>query len=145
MARRESRKSETFLKKALIFGALAVIVAGAARCGGRKGDYIGEFDLSHYCLETWSGEHMCGNSRYGCGGDELDPDRSLAVPEEVLEKYPVGTRVILVYPDGREEKRVIEDTGRALGRLGRLDLPVETHEEAMERGVIENVKLYEMK
>ncbi len=139
---REQQPSKP-IKKAFIFAALAALTLAAARCGGRRGEYIGTFDVSHYCLETWSGQyHICGNSAYGCEGDKLSPDRSLAAPASVLEKYPVGTKVLLVYPDGSKEKRVIEDTGRALERLHRLDLPVKTHREAVELGVIEGVELY---
>lgn len=88
---------------------------------------------------------MCGNSEYGCRGDELTPEKSLAVPKYLLDKYPVGTKVMAVYPDGNEEVLIIHDTGQALGRLNRIDLPVRTHKEAMRRGVIENVELYTLK
>ncbi len=136
-----SKQGGRSLRLAAIFGALAVLALAVTRCGGR-GEYIGTFDLSHYCLEVWNGDHMCGNSAYGCGGDRLVPGKSLAVPAGVLEKYPVGTKVVLVYPNGREERLIIHDTGRALEELGRLDMPVYSHSEALELGVIEGVKLY---
>ncbi len=141
---RGSAGQNRHLKMAAIFGALAVLTLAVTRCGGR-GEYIGTFDLSHYCLEVWNGSHICGNSAYGCGGDRLVPGKSLAVPADVLEKYPVGTKVVLVYPDGKEEHLIIQDTGRALGELGRLDMPVYSHSEALELGVVENVKLYAAK
>ncbi len=142
--RREPRP----LKMALLCGAAAVLIAAAVRCGridDKRGEYIGRFDLSHYCLETWNEYHSCGNSEYGCEGDRLRPGVSLAVPGSVLEKYPVGTRVLLVYPDGRQEERVIEDTGAALEELNRIDLPVKTHDEALELGVISGVKMYTLR
>lgn len=125
---------------------LLLLVLAIKLHAGRKGEYIGTFDMSHYCLETWEGEyHICGNSAYGCRGDRLVPGKSIAVPKSVLEEYPVGTKVLLRYPDGRKERLVIHDTGRVLEALGRIDMPVSTHREAMSRGVVENVELYTLK
>ena len=141
----DNRRRQT--KRGLLMAAILILIALAVRFhGGSKGEYIGTFDVSHYCLEVWEGEyHICGNSPYGCGGDRLVPGESLAVPGSVLEKYPVGTKVMLRYPDGKKETLVIQDTGRALERLWRLDLPVSTHKEALSRGVIEDVELYKIK
>lgn len=111
-------------------------------CFPRRGEYIGTFDLSHYCLEQWDGYHMCGNSAYGCEGDKLVPGKSVAVPASVLEEYPVGTKVMAIYPDGGRTVLVIHDTGGALERMGRIDVPVKTHSEAMRLGVISDVELY---
>lgn len=139
--------SGKIFRKRLILGTLAAAVSVmAVKCAlPGKGDYIGEFDMSHYCLEQRSGYHICGNSAYGCNGDKLQPGRSVAVPASVIKKYPVGTKVLAVYPDGSSDNLVIQDTGSALERLHRIDMPVETHEEAMRLGVIKNVKLYKMR
>ena len=133
-------------KRGLAAVVVLILIALALKLQvGVKGEHIGTFDVSHYCLEVWNGYHICGNSPYGCGGDRLVPGKSLAVPGSVLEKYPVGTRVLLQYPDGKKEKLIIQDTGRALERMGRIDLPVSTHDEALRRGVIEGVELYTLK
>ena len=142
--RRRSRKRPR--KRILLAAALILLLIMALWIrGDRKGEYIGTYDMSHYCLEQWDGYHICGNSAYGCGGDRLVPGKSLAVPKSVLAKYPVGTKVLLQYPDGRKEKLIIHDTGRALERLDRVDMPVNTHQEALNRGVIEGVELYTLK
>ena len=123
--------------------ALLLLGFAALRLSGPKtGELIGSFDMSHYCLESLNGEHLCGNSAYGCKGDRLIPGKSLAVPASVLEGYPVGTRVIAVYPDGRQARLIIHDTGRALEGLGRIDLAVKTHDTALQMGVVEGVMLY---
>lgn len=130
-------------KRAALIAVFAILIL-LCSCP-RRGDYIGTFDMSHYCLEKWDGEHICGNSEYGAGGDKLKPGRSLAVPASVLAKYPIGTKVLAVYPDGGSDTLVIQDTGSALEELGRIDLPVRTHKKALELGVIEGVKLYALK
>ncbi len=131
----------------VVFAAALILTAVFIRCccGIRKGRYIGEFDMSHYCLEQWDGYHICGNSAYGCKGDKLVPGESIAVPKYLLETCPVGTKVVAVYPDGHEDLLTVHDTGQALSRLGRLDMPVKTHTEAMRLGVIKGVRLYEAK
>ena len=129
------------VRAAVVLLTLAAVLASCPR----RGDYIGTFDMSHYCLEVWNGEHICGNSAVGVAGDKLVPGRSLAVPASVLERYGVGTRVIAIYPDGHRDELVIEDMGSALEELGRIDLPVKTHKQALKLGVIEGVKLYTAK
>lgn len=139
---REQISRSRKLRAAVVILSLAVLLSACPR----RGEYIGTFDMSHYCLEVWSGEyHICGNSKLGVGGDRLVPEESLAVPASVLETYPVGTKVIAVYPDGHSETLVIHDTGRALERLGRIDLPVKSHKQALSLGVIEGVELYTVK
>lgn len=142
---RRTKRRLTRRGAVIIAAALLIAVAVLRSCALRRGEYIGTFDMSHYCLEQWGGYHICGNSEYGCRGDELVPKKSLAVPASVLEKYPVGTEVVAVYPNGDRDRLVIHDTGQALERLGRIDLPVKTHSEAMRLGVIYGVRLYKAK
>ncbi len=134
------------LKKRCRFAALAMLLICVliSSCPGKR-EYIGTYDMSHYCLEEWGEYHICGNSELGVGGDTLVPGRSIAVPRPLLAKYPVGTEVEAVYPDGERERLVIHDTGQALERLGRIDMPVKTHSEAMKKGVIKGVELYLIK
>ncbi|MCH5187327.1 MAG: hypothetical protein J1F63_02900 [Oscillospiraceae bacterium] len=139
---REQISRSRKLRAVVLILSLVVLISACPR----RGEYIGTFDLSHYCLEVWNGEyHICGNSEYGVRGDKLVPGKSLAVPASVLKVYPVGTKVMAVYPDGHSDTLVIQDTGRALERLGRIDLPVKSHKQALDLGVIKGVELYTVK
>lgn len=137
--------SGKIFKKRLICASCAAALAfGCVRCAveGKNEKFIGEFDMSHYCLQSGGENHLCAGTNYGCGGDELKAEVSLAVGESLLKKYPLGTKVTAVLPDGSRLKLIIQDTGGALDRLGRVDLAVKTHSEALRRGVIKNVRLY---
>lgn len=139
------RKAMSLRKKIVMLAATVLFLFTVISSCPRRGEYIGTFDMSHYCLERWDGEHICGNSPYGSGGEKLVPEKSLAVPASVLSSYPEGTKVVAVYPDGGSDVLVIQDTGGALERLGRIDMAVKTHSEALRRGVIKGVKLYILK
>lgn len=87
---------------------------------------LGEFTLSHYCVENYP--HICndGDSTYTASGTRSTPGRSIAADPTVL---PYGTHVMI---NGHEY--VVEDCG-SLIQDRRIDIMVETHDEANELGM----------
>lgn len=87
---------------------------------------LGEYVISHYCVENYP--HICndGDSTYTASGTRSTPGRSIAADPNVL---PYGTKVII---NGHEY--VVEDCGNAIQQK-RIDIMVETHEEALQLGM----------
>lgn len=88
--------------------------------------YMGEFKLTHYC--TMKYEHICGTGDgITATGTQVTAGRTIAVDPKVI---PYGTKV---YISGYGW-RIAEDCGGAI-KNKHIDIAVETHEEAMAKGV----------
>ena len=90
-------------------------------------EYIGTFTVTHYCLENYP--HICndGESLYTASGQAPIPYYTIAADESI----PFGTKLVI---DGKEYE--VMDRGGAI-TTGRLDIAVQTHDEALEKGIIE--------
>lgn len=86
--------------------------------------FAGEFAVYAYCVEQYP--HICGGNFTTASGEPVTPGVTVAADPDVL---PMGTRV---YIDGIGE-RVVQDTGGVI-RGRKIDLAVESHEEALEFG-----------
>ena len=86
--------------------------------------FAGEFAVYAYCAEQYP--HICGGNPTTASGDPVAPGVTVAADPDVM---PLGTRI---YIDGIGE-RVVQDTGGAI-RGRKIDLAVESHEEALEFG-----------
>ena len=88
--------------------------------------YMGDFKITHYCNEAY--KHICG---YGDGltaiGTKVKPGYTIAVDPKVI---PYGTKV---YIEGYGW-RVAEDCGGGVAD-NHIDVAVDTHSEAMAKGV----------
>ncbi len=86
---------------------------------------LGEFAITHYCACS----RCCGKSDgITATGTQATAGRTIAVDPEVI---PLGTEVII---DG--QSYIAEDTGRAI-KGNRIDVYVDSHSEAIQRGAIE--------
>lgn len=86
--------------------------------------------VSHYCCEKY--EHICGTgSGMTASGVPVQADVSCAVDPLVI---PMGSRVYVDYGDGRIYTYIAHDTGGAVNG-GHIDVAVETHEDALRRGI----------
>ena len=90
---------------------------------------LGEFEITHYCIENYP--HICnnGDSSQTASGQTPIPDYTVAADKSI----PFGTKLII---DGTEYE--VMDRGGAITE-GRLDIAVLTHEEAVNRGRITRV------
>lgn len=86
--------------------------------------FAGEFAVYAYCAEQYP--HICGGNPTTKSGEPVTPGVTVAADPDVL---PLGTRVCI---EGIGE-RVVQDTGGAI-RGRKIDLAVESHEEALEFG-----------
>lgn len=87
-------------------------------------EYIGECTVTHYCCELYA--HVCGD------GDGLTATGIPVAPGMVAvdpDVIPLGSTVII---DGQEY--LAADTGGAI-KGNRIDIAVETHQEALELGI----------
>lgn len=89
-----------------------------------KMTYAGEYTIVAYCAEQYP--HICGGNPTTKSGEPVTPGVTVAADPDVL---PLGTRVCI---EGIGE-RVVQDTGGAI-RGRKIDLAVESHEEALEFG-----------
>lgn len=88
--------------------------------------YIGEYKISHYCIEEYN--HICGNGNgITATGTKIKPGRTIAVDSSYI---PYGSTV---YIEGYGW-RVAEDCGGAI-KGKHIDMAVETHDKAMANGV----------
>lgn len=89
--------------------------------------YLGDFKLTHYCVETF--EHICGT---GTGltatGTNVAAGRTIAVDPSII---PYGTEV---YIEGYGW-RIAEDCGGAVNG-NQIDIAVDTHELAESMGTL---------
>ena len=86
--------------------------------------YAGEYTIVAYCVEQYP--HICGGNPTTKSREPVAPGVTVAADPDVL---PLGTRVCI---EGIGE-RVVQDTGGAI-RGRKIDLAVESHEEALEFG-----------
>lgn len=88
--------------------------------------YMGEFKITHYCVENF--EHICGNGDgFTATGTTITPGRTIAVDPSVI---PYGSKV---YIEGYGW-RSAEDCGGAV-KNNHIDMAVYTHDEAMSTGI----------
>ena len=88
--------------------------------------YIGDFKLTHYCIE--SHEHICGNGDgLTATGTSITPGTTIAVDPKVI---PYGSKV---YIEGYGF-RTAQDCGGAV-EGNHIDIAVETHDQAMSMGI----------
>ena len=90
---------------------------------------LGEFEITHYCLENYP--HICnnGDSSQTASGQAPIPDYTVAADKSI----PFGTKLII---DGTEYE--VMDRGGAITE-GKLDIAVLTHQEAVNRGRITRI------
>lgn len=93
--------------------------------------YAGEYTIVAYCAEQYP--HICGGNPTTKSGEPVTPRVTVAADPDVL---PLGTRI---YIDGIGE-RVVQDTGGAI-KGHKIDLAVESHQEAVEFGC-KTAKIY---
>ena len=93
--------------------------------------YAGEYTIVAYCTEQYP--HICGGNPTTKSGEPVTPGVTVAADPDVL---PLGTRI---YIDGIGE-RVVQDTGGAI-KGHKIDLAVESHQEAVEFGC-KTAKIY---
>ena len=96
-----------------------------------KMTYAGEYTIVAYCTEQYP--HICGGNPTTKSGEPVTPGVTVAADPAVI---PLGTRV---YIDGIGE-RVVQDTGGAI-KGHKIDLAVESHQEAVEFGC-KTAKIY---
>lgn len=90
--------------------------------------YLGNFKLTHYCIETY--EHICGTgSGLTATGTYVTTDKTIAVDPQVI---PYGSKV---YIEGYGW-RIAEDCGGAV-KGNHIDIAVETHAQALSMGTLQ--------
>lgn len=92
-------------------------------------EHLGEFRVSFYC----SASCCCGEWADGitATGTTATEGRTIAVDPNVI---PLGSEVALFYDDGSICYYTAEDIGGAI-KENRIDVFMESHEEALERGI----------
>lgn len=87
---------------------------------------LGDFVITHYCRENYP--HICndGDATHTATGTEPTPGRTIAVDPDVI---PYGSQVII-----NGHTYIAEDTGGAINQ-NRIDIVVDTHTEALEKGI----------
>lgn len=87
---------------------------------------LGEFVVTHYCRENYP--HICndGDAAHTATGTEPTPGRTIAVDPDVI---PYGSEVII-----NGHTYIAEDTGGAINQ-NRIDIVVDTHAEALQKGI----------
>ena len=113
-----------------IFGADSL---GNSGYNAEEGGLLGKFKITHYCAEKR--QHICNNGPpyKTATGTDPTPGRTIAVDPNVI---PLGTHVII---NGHEY--VAEDTGGSVESY-QIDICVDTHEEALEKGTKRAVPVY---
>ncbi len=88
---------------------------------------LGEFEITYYCREVHP--HICndGNAIVTASGTVPTVGRTIAVDPEVI---PYGTEVMI-----NGNSYIAEDTGSAI-EGNRIDILVETHNEALQKGIM---------
>lgn len=94
--------------------------------------YLGEFTITHYCTEKYA--HICGNGENTASRTQVTAGRTVAVDPKVI---PYGTKL---YIEGYGY-RIAEDTGGAITN-NKIDIAVETHDEANKLGTKRGVKVW---
>lgn len=93
---------------------------------------LGEFTITYYCRENFP--HICnnGDASNTATGTVPTPNRTVAVDPEII---PYGTAVVI-----NGKTYIAEDCGGAING-NRIDILVDTHEEALAKG-IETAEVY---
>ena len=100
-----------------------------------EAEFIGDFTAYAYCTCS-----TCCDPRWnGLTYSESVPEegRTVAVDPHVI---PLGTKLLMEYPDGSYREVVAEDTGAGI-KGNKLDVYIQDHQRALEHG-IQKVKLY---
>ena len=87
---------------------------------GMQAEYIGTFDCTAYCCETYP--HICGGNGITASGVPVTAGLTVAVDPEVI---PLGT---ILYIEG-VGVRIAQDTGSAI-KGQKIDVAVDAHAEA---------------
>lgn len=96
--------------------------------------YVGEFKCTAYCTEKR--EHICGEGHgITASGQPVQAGVSVAVGN--TDQFPYGT---ILYIEG-VGIRIVQDTGGGLAD-NQIDLAMDTHENALEWGVQEGLKVF---
>ena len=87
---------------------------------------LGDFVITHYCRENYP--HICndGDATRTATGTAPTPGRTIAVDPDVI---PYGSEVII-----NGHTYIAEDTGGAINQ-NRIDIVVDTHAEALQKGL----------
>lgn len=87
---------------------------------------LGTFKISYYCCENYP--HICnnGDATKTATGTKTTPGRTVAVDPKII---PYGTELII-----NNKEYVAEDCGGSI-KDHRIDICVETHEEALQNGI----------
>lgn len=96
-----------------------------------KANRINNVKVTFYCTERY--EHICNAGapyKTACGNDVI-PDYTCAVDPKTI---PLGSTVFVDFGDGEIHEYFADDTGGAINGT-RIDLAVETHDEALECGI----------
>lgn len=97
--------------------------------------FLGEYIATAYCACS----KCCGwNTGITATGTQATQGRTIAVdPRDI----PYGSRVVVIFADGRQHAYIAEDTGGAI-REKRIDIFFDSHTEALQFGV-QKVMVYE--
>ena len=87
---------------------------------------LGEFKISHYCVENYP--HICnnGDSTHTATGTLTTPGRTVAVDPKMI---PYGTELMI-----NGHSYIAEDCGGSI-KDRRIDICVNTHAEALQKGI----------
>lgn len=87
--------------------------------------------VTHYCAEKY--DHICnaGAPYKTALGHDVIPDLTCAVDPNII---PLGSTVFVDYGDGIIHEYFASDTGGAI-KQARLDVAVDTHQHALDRGI----------
>ncbi|MGN0242704.1 MAG: 3D domain-containing protein [Lachnospiraceae bacterium] len=87
---------------------------------------LGTYTATFYCTN-----HCCNGGYTGTAlGTKLKPERTIAVDKRYI---PLGSSVIIKYPNGQVKRYIAEDTGSAI-KGKRIDICVASHSLALKKG-----------
>ena len=115
-------------------------VPAPVETGDEDIEYLGEFEVTHYC----ECEKCCGKKpdhpQYGitASGRRVGEGRTVAVDTSII---PLGTKLKLKYPNGTEMNLIAEDKGSAI-KQNKLDVYISSHERALKMGRVNGVRAY---
>lgn len=100
-------------------------------------EYVGDYNCTAYCTEKY--KHICGTGDgITASGQPVQAGVSVAVGD--TDKFPYGT---ILYIEG-VGFRIVQDTGGGLEE-NQIDLAMGTHEEALNWGHQDGLKVYVVK
>ncbi len=100
--------------------------------------YIDDALITFYCTEQYP--HVCNDGAPYLTRTETHPTpgRTCAVDPRLI---PLGSEVTILYSDGTHQTLIAEDTGGSL-KANSIDVVVESHEDALRRGVAKAIRVY---